>query len=107
MLRIIGAGRYFITINLVYILFQFQVMDKNKTGTIDWWEFVNYEAVKVLGRRDKVNNDRYSYQVLSMTLLYVQKLYKVVYIYIYIYIYVYKERDNVFYTTILKQREIC
>lgn len=30
-------------------------MDRNSTGTIDWWEFVNYEAVKVLGRRDKVS----------------------------------------------------
>ena len=29
-------------------------MDRNNTGTIDWWEFVNHEAVKVLGRRDKV-----------------------------------------------------
>ena len=32
---------------------EFKVMDRNSTGTIDWWEFVNYEAVKVLGRRDK------------------------------------------------------
>ncbi|XP_028403553.1 PHD finger protein 24-like isoform X2 [Dendronephthya gigantea] len=32
---------------------EFKAMDRNDTGTIDWWEFVNHEAVKVLGRRDK------------------------------------------------------
>ena len=32
------------------------MMDKNKTGTIDWWEFINHEALKVIGKnRSKVS----------------------------------------------------
>ena len=31
------------------------MIDKDKTGSIDWWEFLNHESVKVLSRRDKVS----------------------------------------------------
>lgn len=31
-------------------------MDKNSSGTLDWWEFLNAEAVKKLAKRDKVGN---------------------------------------------------
>ena len=30
-------------------------MDKDQTGTIDWWEFLNHEALKSIGaNRSKV-----------------------------------------------------
>ncbi|CAH1238759.1 PHF24 [Branchiostoma lanceolatum] len=32
---------------------KFKVMDVNQTGTLDWWEFLNFEAVRKLGRRSK------------------------------------------------------
>ncbi|CAH1238760.1 PHF24 [Branchiostoma lanceolatum] len=33
---------------------KFKVMDVNQTGTLDWWEFLNFEAVRKLGRRKHV-----------------------------------------------------
>ena len=34
---------------------QFKQMDKDQTGTIDWWEFLNHEALKRIGvNRSKV-----------------------------------------------------
>ena len=31
-------------------------MDKDQTGTIDWWEFLNHEALKRIGaNRSKVS----------------------------------------------------
>ncbi|EDV22510.1 uncharacterized protein TRIADDRAFT_58808 [Trichoplax adhaerens] len=32
---------------------KFRLMDKNSSGTLDWWEFLNAEAVKKLAKRDK------------------------------------------------------
>ena len=32
-------------------------MDKDQTGTIDWWEFLNHEALKKIGaNRSKVGS---------------------------------------------------
>ncbi|XP_065069993.1 PHD finger protein 24-like isoform X1 [Rhopilema esculentum] len=32
---------------------EFCMIDRDKTGTIDWWEFLNHESIKMLARRDK------------------------------------------------------
>jgi hypothetical protein len=52
---ILNRPDYSLNKYIFFVCGQFKVMDRNSTGTIDWWEFVNYEAVKVLGRRDKVS----------------------------------------------------
>ncbi|XP_064625182.1 PHD finger protein 24-like isoform X2 [Lineus longissimus] len=33
---------------------EFRIMDADRTGTLDWWEFLNYESVKMLEKRSKV-----------------------------------------------------
>ena len=30
---------------------KFDMIDRDKTKEIDWWEFLNYEAIKMLRRR--------------------------------------------------------
>ncbi|CAH1773900.1 unnamed protein product [Owenia fusiformis] len=32
---------------------RFKIMDKNKTETLDWWEFLNYESTHILTTRSK------------------------------------------------------
>eukprot|EP00112_Aurelia_sp_Birch-Aquarium-sp1_P004119 Seg1468.1 transcript_id=Seg1468.1/GoldUCD/mRNA.D3Y31 product="PHD finger protein 24" protein_id=Seg1468.1/GoldUCD/D3Y31 len=32
---------------------EFKIIDKDKTGLIDWWEFLNHESVKMLSKREK------------------------------------------------------
>ena len=39
----------------LFFFWQFKQMDKDQTGTIDWWEFLNHEALKRIGaNRSKV-----------------------------------------------------
>ena len=39
------------------LFLQFKQMDKDKTGTIDWWEFLNHEALKrIAANRSKVSH---------------------------------------------------
>lgn len=32
---------------------EFDIIDRDQTGTIDWWEFLNHESVKMLIKREK------------------------------------------------------
>lgn len=42
---------------------KFSLIDSNKTGTIEWWEFLTYETVEILNRRSQVRPlPNYGYQ---------------------------------------------
>ena len=46
-------------------------MDKDQTGTIDWWEFLNHEALKIISKnRSKVGKTfllYYHYHIFTST----------------------------------------
>lgn len=47
-------------------------MDKDQTGTIDWWEFLNHEALKIISKnRSKVGKTscKLLVNILSLTIL--------------------------------------
>ena len=44
-------------LDLVRMRMQFQSMDLDGDGTVDYWEFIKYETTKSLARRDKVYID--------------------------------------------------
>lgn len=47
------------------LFLQFKQMDKDQTGTIDWWEFLNHEALKKIAtNRSKVSHLQFNCPVL-------------------------------------------
>ena len=41
----------------------FHRVDKDNTGSITWWEFINFETTRILQQRHKVSNLDINYTV--------------------------------------------